>query len=119
MTRSQTRGPRYEYAPRISDNDAPRRNEISADIDPANILPGPMTRRGRNNNALLTIEFLYEQPQQFSEMALASFEYAAAVVPIPLERRHQSLLPKPPNHWSGMLRHPLNEKFKKAAKFKK
>lgn len=56
-TRSRARRPRYELAPRVTNNDAPRRNEISADIDPANSISEPRTRRRRYNNASVSLKF--------------------------------------------------------------
>lgn len=83
MTRS--RRPYYDYVQQETDNDASRQNEISADIDPRNIIPGPLTRRTRKANAFVTLEL----PLETTKLALATaLTYSKKAVAVLRQRSH-------------------------------
>ena len=83
-----------EEAPDRVNNNAPRREEISGQLDRGNIITGRRTRGMPGAYVTSFMSFIVNQPKQ---------------------RLHRDYLPQPPKHWKDLRKHPFHQEFGQAA----
>jgi len=84
-----------QEAPDRVSNNAPRRDEISSQLDQGNIIPSRRTRRMPGAYVTSFMSAIGDQPKQ---------------------RLHREQLPPPPKRWKDLLKHPFCQEFLEAAK---
>jgi hypothetical protein len=94
--------------PEPSPPPAPRADEISATVDPANILVGKRTRKPTRRQAYLAdLASTAELPGLFAAFSAATQHGK--------KRLHRDALPPPPRTWKQLEKHPFCDSFKQAA----
>jgi hypothetical protein len=82
-----------QEAPNRVSNNAPRREEISSQLDQGNIIPG---KRTRWPGAYVT-------------------SFMRSIGDTPKQRLHRDQLPQPPKRWKELQKHPFHQEFLQAA----
>jgi hypothetical protein len=97
--------PEQPVLPGVAGNIAPHRNQVYANLDKSNIIPGSRTRRGAHAVAI----------SQNSDLLGYYSAFSTAIKAETTKPPHKSTLPKPPKSWKHMLKHLYTDQFRKAA----